>query len=126
MSKKNEIRRRSILAARRYLKMRGWDVLSTSLDVAEPKPFHIVGTDDAGSLVFVRVHAYNRPPEPGDAADVDGEMRCQMESAFCHFLLDHPEHKDVPVRADAIDVYVISHDRALLRHQVNCVNCSGL
>lgn len=123
MSKK-KIRKRSILASRRYLEMQGWDVIATSVDGEELEPFHIVGTDDAGNLVFVRVRAFNRPPEAGDAVDVDAELRLKMEDRFCHFLLDHPDYVDVPVRADAVDIYVISHDRAMLRHQINCVNCS--
>lgn len=125
MSKKHkrEIKRRSILAARRYLEISGWDIIATSLD-EKLRPFHIVGTDDSGNLAFVRVKAFNRPPRECDSTDMDNQLRLKMEDRFCHFLYDHPEFKDMPVRADAVDVYVISHDRALLKHTVNCINCS--
>lgn len=123
MSKcKREIKQRAIKASAKYLQLRGWDIIATSSD-EELKPFHIVATD-AGELVFVRVRAFTHPPRE-DSVNVDGELRTRMEDRFCHFLYDHPEHVDVPVRGDFVDVFVIGGDRALVRHQVNCISYVG-
>jgi len=125
MSKcKREIKQRAIKASAKYLQLRGWDIIATSSD-EELKPFHIVATDDAGDLVFVRVRAFTHPPREGDSVNVDGELRTRMEDRFCHFLYDHPEHVDVHVRGDIVDVFVIGGDRALVRHQLNCISYVG-
>ncbi len=98
-------------AAKRYLKARGYAVLDEFECCGEP----YIAADDCGEVVIARVGCgFGRIPEPWCDRDA-------FEEVAAFYLRTHDEI-DVPVRADSIDMLILSEGRALLRHTVNCSN----
>ena len=99
---------RIVKAARRYLEARGYEVV----DQAEWDSAPVLVLDDDGVVAFAQV-AYGMHEMPADTFDRDS-----FEAFAGGYLAEH-DIADCQVRADRIDVMVVSGDRALLRHAVN-------
>ena len=101
-------------AARRYLELKGFEVL----DEFELAGVPYIAADDCGEVVVARVsYSTERVPEPWSDRDA-------FEMAAAHFLKGRDE-ADVPVRGDSIDLMVLGDSRAMLRHATNVTGGSA-
>ena len=102
---------RTIAAARRYLEMKGYEIL----DEMECDGIPIVVADDEDVCVFAHVSF-----DMGKMPSVHFH-RSKFEQMAADYICDH-DIADCEVRADAISMMVVGPDRALLRHTINWSN----
>jgi len=96
-------------AARRYLELKGIEVL----EEFERDGIPYIAADDDGTLVIARV-SYSTDGIPEPWSD-----RGQFEEVASAFLRTF-DRIDLTLRGDSLDLMVLSQDRAMLRHTVNC------
>lgn len=102
---------RTVAAAKRYLEMRGYEVL----DELERGGTPVLVADDEGERVFVDVRfSFDGMPHPR----FDREAFEEMAGAY---VAEH-DVADCTVRADSIAMMVVADNRAFLKHTVNWSN----
>ena len=110
----SKLQERAIQAATRFVERRGYEVLDEGwVPEGAERGIDIVAQDDE-TIVFIEVTAND-----GDAFGGEHAEREQLESLAAKWLGQHSPENDVSVRFDAIDMIVVSADRALLRHHIN-------
>ena len=102
---------RTVAAAKRYLQMRGYEVL----DELECGSTPVIVADDCGEMVFAHV-SFGFGEMPHATFDRD-----RFEQMAGDYIRDN-DITDCPVRADALGIMVVADDRALLRHTIGWSN----
>lgn len=109
-----ELKQKCMAAIVSYVQQKGYEVLDSS----EAKHGFMVAKD-GDALVFIDMKAAESSDDP---IARDGGFRAEMEGKAVRWLADC-EAEPAQVRFDAVDVTVISGDRALLKHHINCLGC---
>lgn len=112
-----DMERRGLKAAVRFLERRGYGILdkgwSSEFGIAD------IVADDDGTVVFV--HVATKTMGQGLLPDSScGMDRPLCEAVAADYLGAHMGLVDCPVRFDRVDLLVVSADRAMLRHSINC------
>ena len=116
----NETKTRAMKAIGRYLELRGCEVLEEGWAHGEDMADYIA--EDGGEVAFV----FGRVHENAGAGIPDGLIdRKAFERLAAAYLAEHPELADCGVRADTVDVLVLSGSRAMVRHCVNAITACG-
>ena len=112
---------RAMKAIGRYLELKGAEILEEGWAHGEDMADYIAEDGGEGAFVFGRVH------ENAGAGIPDGRLdRKAFERLAAAYLAEHPELADCGVRADTVDVLVLSGSRAMVRHHVNALSACGL
>lgn len=112
-----ELELKGIEATKHYLRKRGMEVLTNEPFECEAGRFEIVAKDrDRDGLVFVRVNTRPRNAGGQPIHEVDEAMRETLESTALAYLEGH-EEANTRLLFDAIDITIVSSERAMLRHQ---------
>lgn len=106
------------------LKSRALDATKSCL---EKKGYEIVGSTDRGlvavengELVFVSVLVRMANKTKGFAEDLSNREKREIEA--CQWLAENPTIDPLPFRFDEVSLIVVSDDRAILRHHINCLD----
>lgn len=104
-------------AAARFLEMRGYEIVEQDWE-CDAGTVEVVCRSEEGALVFVEVTESEGsfPPE-----EIDAGKRNRMESIAAAYLAANGGEADFAVRFDTLSLLVVSPDRALLRHHINCL-----
>jgi len=107
-------------AIRRYLELKGYEVLEANWAHGNDSIDFIV-RDECGTLAFVVAEARENAGEgiPGIALDRGAFER--IAAAY----LTHADIVDCDVRLDAISLLVLGESRAIIRHHVNALGEVG-
>ena len=115
--KYTELELKGIEATKLYLHRRGMEVLNDEPFTCEAGRFEIVAKDrDRGGLVFVLVRTKSGSSDGQPICKVDEAMRETLESIALAYLEGH-EEANTRLLFDAIDITIVSSERAMLRHQ---------
>lgn len=120
----SELKEKSIKAAAKFLVQRGYKVVETSWESETGSSLDVVAMED-DTVVFVDVYARadldrGMPEEGGEGS------RERREIAAATWLSEHAEDEnlvDTPIRFDSIALMILSENRALVRHHINCLGC---
>lgn len=112
-----ELTNRSRLAAARFLRHRGYDVLEQDWE-CKAGVADLVAQDKDGTLVFFILKTRTGSAQGFPKEDTSVKKREKMEKIAACFLKDH-DFKDVPVRFDIMSLIVIGESRAFLRHHLH-------
>ena len=113
----NELQSKAIQAATRFVERRGYEVLDEGWRPEGSKSQIDLVAQDEDAIVFIEVTA-NDSDEGGFGEGRTG--RGELELLAAKWLGEHSPEGDVSVRFDSISMIVVSADRALLRHHINC------
>ena len=115
--KYTELELKGIEATKLYLHRRGMEVLTDEPFTCEAGRFEIVAKDrDRGGLVFVLVRTKSSSADGQPICKVDEAMRERLEATALAYLKSCDE-ANIQLFFDAIDLTVVSSERAMLRHQ---------
>ena len=120
-----ELARRGVEAAARYLERRGFTILDRCW-ACDAGSIDIVAEDDC-DLVFVEVETKMNSGDGMPEYGGESEKRRTLEAIAAEYLKSYCD-VDIAVRFDVISILVIGTDRAFLRHHINAlsiVSCSA-
>lgn len=106
---------RAVVAARRYLELRGYEVQEYEWPCESGLVDMICRDGDA--LVFVKVQVFEDELPDDDVTMRRKEFECMAISYLMEF-----EIVDMPIRLDVISILLAAADRALLRHHINALS----
>lgn len=112
-----ELQNRAIKAARKFIERRGLEIID---DEPEGIENGFVARED-GTVVFVEVSAASSI-EAGFPREGAGEETRRRRERQAASWLSRFDGADTSIRFDNIAVLVVSEDRALLRHHINCLS----
>lgn len=112
------LKQQSIESAAGFLAHRGYEILETGWTCAAGTADIIARDGDA--LVFVDVSARIGADKGMPASGVSAGERDSREKVAAFFLAGYAE-VGVRIRFDDISLLILSEDRALVRHHVNCL-----
>lgn len=117
----HELKEKAIKAAAHFLDRRGYEIVAENWESEDGRAIDLVARED-DALVFADVRA-RRGADKGMPEGGGEESRERREAAAAAWLSEHGGEApaDTPVRFDDIAMMVLSDDRALLRHHVNCL-----
>lgn len=109
-----ELHDKAVAAAERFLERKDYEILAKSFETSLGTTIDIVAQDE-DTICFIDVTAVNH-----DESFPDGHTeRDALERAAAEWLAANSPEGDVSVRFDALDMIVVSTDRALLRFHQN-------
>lgn len=119
-----ELKKKAVRAADQFLVQRGYEVVESNWRSEGGSSIDLVARED-DTLVFVDVYARSgidrgMPEEGGESS------RERREIAAATWLSEHADDEgiaDTPVRFDSIAMMLVSENRALLKHHINCLGC---
>lgn len=112
----NNLHTRALKAAERFVERRGYEVLDSNWSREGLAGRIDLVANDEGSIVFIAVSATDHSEDGFVESPISRE---QTEVLAANWLASNTPEGDVTVRFDAIDMIVVSPDRALLRHHIN-------
>lgn len=115
------LQERAIKAAEKYLNHKGYAVVETNWK-SDGGSIDLIARDE-DALVFVDVAA-NEGTDKGMPEENLPAARERMEGNAAKWLSAHADDDavtDVRVRFDTIGMMVLSENKALLRHHINCL-----
>lgn len=111
---KEELHRRAVKAATRFILRRGWEVIDTDWESVYGGHIDLVAEDN-GELVFIEV----TETEDLERGYLDSNQN-QMEIMAARWLAaSSPADGDLKVRFDTISLIVLNEQRAFMRHHTN-------
>ena len=117
----NELKKRARKAARRYLELKGMEIVDKNWSRDDLAGRIDIIADDDGTIVFATVSVSSTAADDAGFRE-EPLSREQAELLAATWLGEHPDTAvDVPVRFDRIAILAVSGDRAMLRHHVNCL-----
>ena len=105
----SELKEKAIKAAEKFLERRGYEVVESNWKSEGGNSLDLVASFDKGM------------PEEGSEGS-----RERREIAAAAWLSEHADDEgyvDMPVRFDSIAMMLLSENRALLKHHINCLGC---
>lgn len=122
MKEHETLQGRGLEAAARYLETRGYSILELGWAASTGDAADIIARTTNGTIVFVDVEtsgmgAEMPPMETGSMA-----KRSRVEALAIEYLSTHRFDSDIPLRFDTIAIVATGPDRAVLRHQQNCLD----
>lgn len=118
----NELNERAVKGAKRYLEMKGMDVIDEAWSKDGLAGKIDLVAYDGGEIVFTDVTVST--VEDGGFRE-SPLSREQAELLAASWLGEHPDEADVAVRFDHLALMVCAESRAILRHHVNCFGYAG-
>ena len=106
---------RAMAATRRYLELRGFDILDEDWSHGNDTADFIAIDGENGDLVVVFAEASRNAGTGFPDAETDRKAFERLAVAY----LAETEYVDVVVRLDVVSLLVIGEDRAMIRHYTN-------
>lgn len=108
----NDFKKRVLIGARRYLEIRGYDIIGSFND------FIVCDTEEG--YVFVHV-VYSVDSHEFPKTEIE-DLRKLFEEAIVHWFLEegHDDVLDIPLQCDEIQMLCMG-DRAIIRHLINAI-----
>ena len=107
---------KSVKAAARYLAMRGYDVIETEWS-GGGRTIDIVARED-DCIVFADVSV----SESVSRGFAELSSRKSRELAAAAYFAERSAEPETRFRFDSISLLVVSEDRAIVKHHVNCLD----
>lgn len=102
----------------RFLERRGFDIIERVWEKDEDAPVAIIAEED-DAIVFVKVQ-YRADGDAFPREELDQEA---FEVFACKFLTEHKDdYVDRSFRFDVVAILIVSEDRAIIRHHINCMS----
>lgn len=103
-------------AAARYLMLKGYEIIEMNWFCAAGEADIVAWGEEC--LVFCEVKTRSNIDKGFPSESVTKKKRQKYEKIAAWYLQEHDWY-DVCIRFDVIDILVVRHDRALIRHLVN-------
>lgn len=121
MAKSKELIEKGQESAKKFLILRGYEILEEGYEFGDGDAIDIVCTD-GDAIVFCDVRTRTGESK-GFPTDVCSKKRRErFEQAFIRYAKEHEELENMAFRADVISLLVISPDKALIRHAINALS----
>lgn len=120
----SELKEKAIKAAEKFLGQRGYEIVESNWKSENGSSLDLVAKED-DTVVFVDVYA-RQEADRGMPEEGSEGSRERREIAAAAWFSEHGDDEgcvDVPVRFDSIAMMLLSDNRALLRHHINCLGC---
>lgn len=120
----SELKEKAVKAAEKFLEQRGYEVVESNWESEGGSALDLVAKQD-GTVVFVDVYA-RRGIDRGMPEEGGEGSRERREIAAAAWLAEHDDKEglvDLPIRFDSIAMMLVSDNRALLKHHINCLGC---
>ena len=120
----SELKEKAIKAAEKFLERRGYEVVESNWKSEGGNSLDLVARED-DTVVFVDVYARHGFDKgmPEEGSEGSRERREIAAAAWLSEHADDEGYVDMPVRFDSIAMMLLSENRALLKHHINCLGC---
>ena len=108
---------KAIAATRRYLELRGFEILEEGWHHGADTADFIAIDDKSGDLVIVFANASRNAGAGFPDTEADRKAFERLAAAY----LAETEYIDLAVRLDVVSLLVVSDDRAMIRHYTNAL-----
>lgn len=113
-------------AAACFLKRRGFEIIERDWEAPEGDGGFDIIAMEGDTLVFAKANGRDAKSTGFGFTDASFERETDEAHALQYMSLHADDFPECPIRFDSIAITVISEDRAVIRHYVNCMSTYDL